>query len=126
MLKADHTCIAVSDLKSSEEFYARALRYVTVEKRRINEKVSMVFMRSECGGYKLQLIAGRGAPAPEYGHTAVTSNDFDADLAKHQSLGVTCSGLIFCCGQRSYFIRDPDGYETEVVECAVDQKAKGE
>ena len=123
MLKADHTCIAVSDLKSSEEFYARALRCVTVEERRVNERVSMVFMRSECGSYKLQLISGRGAPAPEYGHTAVTSDDFDADYAKHLSMGVISSGLIDCCGQRSYFIRDPDGYETEVVERPGTQKA---
>lgn len=115
MYKADHTCLLVSDLEAEYSFYRCALGFRLVEERRPNEKVRMMFLEDMSKSYRLQLISGKGDPRPDYGHTAVVTNDFEASYERHRQMGCLKGGIIVQKNVKSYFITDPDGYEIEVL-----------
>lgn len=115
MFIADHTCLFVSDIEAEQNFYEKALDFIKVDECRPNEKVRMIFMTDKSGFYKLQLINGKGGPHPDFGHLAVWSDDFDKAFEMHRTMNCTTTDIITHKEQQSYFISDPDGYLTEVI-----------
>lgn len=115
MYKADHTCLVVSDIDAERCFYETALGFRMVEERHPNEHVRMMFLEDAAKSYRLQLLSGRGAAQPDFGHTAVVCDDFDAAYASHLSMGCVKGGVIVQNDLKSYFIVDPEGYEIEIL-----------
>jgi len=112
---ADHTCLFVTDLRREQHFYENALHFRTLEERSLNKSVSMVFMADETGTYRLQLVEGKGPAKPGFGHLAVVTDSFEQAFEAHTASGIV-KGPLFCqTHQKSYFIQDPEGYETEIL-----------
>lgn len=115
MYKADHTCLSVSDIDAERSFYETALGFRTVDERRPNEYVRMIFLEDTAKSYRLQLVSGKGPARPDFGHLAVVCDNFDESYTSHMSMGCVKSGIIVQKERRSYFIADPEGYETEIL-----------
>ena len=115
MFIADHTCLLVNDVEAEQRFYEKALNFTKIEERMPRENVRIVFLVDESRSYLLQLVSGMGSPQIGYGHTAVYSDSFDKDYAMHCRM--KCVGKCFLQQERrSYFIKDPEGYEIEILE----------
>lgn len=115
MFKADHTCLTVNDPDAERRFYEKALELRLIGERRTEKGSRILFLAEKNGNYKLQLISGRGEPRPEYGHTAMVAEDFESALERHSAMGCVAGELIYQGSRRSYFIRDPEGYLTEIL-----------
>ena len=120
-----HTMVRVLDLDRSIDFYERAFNLR--EKRRHEfEKFSLVYMGNDENDYEIELTLNRGTTeayshGSGYGHIAVCVDDLDAEHNRIKSLGFEPRDIVaFSPGgdllARFFFIKDPDGYEIEVIE----------
>ncbi len=122
--KLYHACIRVLDLEKSIKFYKEALGYDEVRRKDVPEnKFTLVFMADKARNFEIELTYNYDQETPYevgngFSHFAVLVEDIATAFAEHEALGVTTSKLVNR-GQglpRLYFITDPDGYRTEVVE----------
>ena len=125
MAKMIHTMLRVLDLDRSIDFYQKAFNLR--EKRRHDfEKFSLVYMGNDETDYEIELTLNQGTTEAYshgngYGHIAVCVDDLDAEHNRIKSLGFEPRDIVaFSPGgdllARFFFIRDPDGYEIEVIE----------
>ena len=125
MAKMIHTMVRVLDLDRSIDFYERAFNLR--EKRRHEfEKFSLVYMGNDENDYEIELTLNQGTTeayshGSGYGHIAVCVDDLDAEHNRIKSLGFEPRDIVaFSPGgdllARFFFIKDPDGYEIEVIE----------
>ncbi|PZF90696.1 lactoylglutathione lyase [Listeria ivanovii] len=119
-----HTCIRVKDLAESINFYENALGLKEVRRKDFPDlEFTLVYMAFEEGGFELELTynydqkkaydLGNG-----YGHLAVGVPDVHALLKEHQVAGYTVTDLKGLPGEDPfyYFLTDPDGYKTEIIQ----------
>ena len=125
MAKMIHTMVRVLDLDRSIDFYEKAFNLR--EKRRHEfEKFSLVYMGNDENDYEIELTLNQGTTeayshGSGYGHIAVCVDDLDAEHNRIKSLGFEPRDIVaFSPGgdllARFFFIKDPDGYEIEVIE----------
>ena len=114
--KMIHNNINVSNLKTSMDFYEKALSLKEVG-RIEGEGFTIVYLGDNLGTHKLELTELKEHPQKydlgenEF-HLAFETDEFDKALAFHKENGWVCyenpdMGI--------YFIADPDGYWLEVV-----------
>jgi lactoylglutathione lyase len=119
-----HTCYRITNPERSVAFY-EALGF---EKRRelpIGDEAVNIFMGLAGDGDRLELTYNFGVDSYElgtgYGHIAVTVDDLDATLANLAGQGIEPERAPYTVregGSRLCFVRDPDGYRTELIERA--------
>ena len=125
MAKIIHTMVRVLDLDRSIGFYQQA--FALNEKRRYEyENFSLVYLGNDENDFEIELTLNQGTSEPYdlgngYGHIAVAVDDLDAEHERIRSLGFEPRDIVaFSPGgdllARFFFIRDPDGYEIEVIE----------
>lgn len=116
--KLVHSCLKVSDLNSSLQFYQAALHLV--EKRRIQcGQVTLVYLGDEKGSaheLELNYLPARtaGIQGSDLTHIALAVDDYAKALAHHQKLG--CVKLV-SEANGIHFLEDPDGHIIEVMPC---------
>ncbi|OOB77980.1 MAG: lactoylglutathione lyase [Epulopiscium sp. Nuni2H_MBin001] len=122
--KLYHACIRVLDLDKSIKFYQEALGFEEVRRKDVPEnKFTLVFMSDKNRNFEIELTYNYDQETPYdigngFSHFAVLVEDVTTAFAHHEELGVTTTKLLDR-GKglpRLYFISDPDGYKTEVVE----------
>jgi mannose-6-phosphate isomerase-like protein (cupin superfamily)/catechol 2,3-dioxygenase-like lactoylglutathione lyase family enzyme len=110
----NHVSVHVTDLRRSEQWYARAFGVVRVDGEIDADGQGHVVLASPTGGWLLSLTS---APSPAVDHIAFTCADRDALVAHRQRLaerGVE-PGIITDAPYGSGFVlRDPDGLEVEL------------
>lgn len=118
MYKSDHTCLRVTDMETERKFYEEALDFTVHCVRQHNKKVRSIFMISPDGGYQLQLVCGQGkeSGSAEYGHIAMRAEDIRKSFERHSSMGCVSTQIVEQPYQWGYFIKDPEGYQTEIVQ----------
>ena len=125
MAKMIHTMIRVLDVDRSIDFYQKAFNLR--EKRRHEfEGFSLIYLGNDENDFEIELTLNRGTTEPYthgngYGHVAVCVDDLDAEHERLKSLGLEPRDLVaFSPGgdllARFFFIKDPDGYEIEVLQ----------
>jgi catechol 2,3-dioxygenase-like lactoylglutathione lyase family enzyme len=115
---SDHTCIKVTNLEKSKTFYHEALGFVEKVLRQHTPEVTSVFVKAPNDGMQLQLLYIPGCRPDHlaYGHFGMRTEDIEASYAYHQAMGCTTTGIQEQPHQFGYFIQDPDGYETEIIQ----------
>lgn len=114
--RMEHSCIRVTDINRTVEFYAKALG-MEVLRSKDSDDMEIVFLGNEHASCQVEVIREKGHPGQfELGenpcHIAFRTDDIDAALKMHREMG---------CVKRElpdfgvYFIEDPDGYECEVM-----------
>jgi lactoylglutathione lyase len=125
MAKAIHMMIRVLDEARSVDFYRRALGFEIAE-RLAFDSFTLVYLKGEGTDFELELTINHGRSEPYdlgngYGHLAVCVDDLEAEHARMREAGITLGDIkdFYREGAllaRFFFITDPDGYKTEVVQ----------
>jgi len=124
MAKMIHSMIRVLDEARSVEFYRTAFG-LEVADRLDFDNFTLVYLSNPETEFELELTVNKGTTEPYdlgngYGHIAVSVEDVDALHAKLTDAGYEPRKLVdFAPGgeviARFFFIKDPDGYEIEVL-----------
>lgn len=119
-----HTCIRVQHLDKSLDFYTKAFDLKETRRKDFPEhEFTLVYLAFQEGGFELELTYNYDKKEPYnigdgYGHLAVGVDDLKASHQKHVEAGYTVTDLKGLPGSDPtyYFITDPDGYKTEVIQ----------
>ncbi|MEF2070231.1 VOC family protein [Consotaella aegiceratis] len=127
MAKMVHSMIRVLDEARSVQFYASAFG-LEVAGRFDFDDFALIYLKNEESGFELELTVNQGRSEPYslgdgYGHLAVTVADLAAEHARMMQAGLAPGDIkeMRHRGQpmaRFFFITDPDGYKTEVIEAS--------
>ena len=125
MAKYVHSMIRVLDEARSVDFYDRCFG-LKVAERLDFEAFTLVYLANNESETELELTVNKGRTQPYdlgdgYGHVAFSVDDVDALHARLEAEGLSPRKLVdFAPGgeviARFFFIKDPDGYEIEVLQ----------
>jgi len=125
MAKLIHSMIRVLDEARSVDFYRRAFG-LEVADRLAFDGFTLIYLRTAEGPFELELTVNQGRAEPYelgngYGHLAVVVEDLAAEHARMAAAGIECGAMREMAHQgqpmaRFFFITDPDGYKTEVLQ----------
>jgi lactoylglutathione lyase len=123
--KLVHSMIRVLEESRSIEFYKAAFG-LDVADRLEFDGFTLVYLRNGENDVELELTVNKGAAQPYdlgngYGHIAFVVEDVDAEHARFEAAGFSPRKLVDFQndGQklaRFFFVKDPDGYEIEVMQ----------
>jgi len=123
--KPIHSMIRVLDEARSVAFYRITLG-LEVADRLAFDGFTLLYLRAPEGPFELELTVNHGRTEPYalgdgYGHLAVAVEDLEAEHARITRAGIE-PGPIRDMGHegrllaRFFFVTDPDGYRTEVLQ----------
>ena len=113
-----HNCLKVLDLDRSLKFYKEALGLEPVRWMRPSDAdIQLVFLSDGKSAHELELgcPADRSEPfnlGDNEFHVAFRTADMEGAHALHESMGCICYDPET---EPVYFIRDPDGYQIEII-----------
>ena len=113
-----HNCLYVLDLQRSLDFYKKALGLEPVRWMHPSDMdATLAFLSDGKSVHQLELacVAGRTEPydvGERKYHIAFAARDMAAAKALHESMGCIVRDPET---EPVYFIRDPDGYEIEII-----------
>jgi lactoylglutathione lyase len=117
--------IRVLDLDRSIIFYQQAFAF-GVKARHEFSDFTLVYLGNDESPFELELTLNHGRTeaythGSGYGHIAITVPDVDAEHARFKNLGFEPRDVVEFKedGQllaKFFFVKDPDGYEIEVLE----------
>lgn len=118
-----HTCLRVMDLEKSMKFYTEALGLVETGRKDFPEnEFTLVFLSDEDRNYQLELTYNYNPERPYvigngFGHLAFSAKDLEASRKMHEEMGYKVTKLMGLPGNPPgyYFVKDPDGYEVEII-----------
>ena len=123
-MKLLHTMIRVKDIEKSLAFYTKLLGMEISEKRRL-EDCWLYFLTDKESGQQIELTYNDETPQDGYeigsgfGHFAFAVDSMDEFTKKLNLLGYSYLYDPFDLtgkGSKIAFIKDPDGYEIELIE----------
>ena len=123
-MKLLHTMIRVKDIEKSLEFYTKLFDMKLVEKRRLQD-CRLYFLEDKETKIQIELTYNDETPAEGYeigsgfGHFAFGVDSMEEFSKKLNSLGYSYLYEPFDLtgkGSLIAFIKDPDGYEIELIE----------
>lgn len=125
MAKMVHSMIRVLDEARSVAFYDKAFG-LKVASRVPFDGFTLIYLANPETGFELELTVNAGRSEPYtlgdgYGHLAVTVDDVEAEHKRFTDLGLTVGKLVDMPHEgkpfaRFFFVTDPDGYKTEVIQ----------
>lgn len=112
----EHSCICVTDLERTVDFYARALD-LKVLRRKEAEDRTILFLGGDPAPHQIEVVRMHVHDGPyQLGenptHLAFRTGDLAAAKARHQEMGCFHHELP---AFGVYFIQDPDGYLSEIM-----------
>ncbi|PWC90812.1 lactoylglutathione lyase [Azospirillum sp. TSH100] len=125
MAKIIHMMVRVLDEQRSLDFYAGAFGLEPAERLGF-DGFTLIYLRNAENDMELELTVNHDRTAPYthgdgYGHMAVAVDDLDGEHARMSALGLPVTPVKeFAPGgtllARFFFVTDPDGYKTEVLQ----------
>lgn len=125
MAKAIHVMIRVLEEERSVDFYCRAFD-LDIADRLDFESFTLVYLRNAEADFEVELTINKGPAAPYdlgngYGHIAFCVDDLDAEHARFRESGFNPRDIVEferdgALLARFFFVQDPDGYKTEVLQ----------
>ena len=126
-MKFLHTMIRVKDINASLKFYTELLN-MKVEKQKRLDDCTLYFLSDEEGTAQIELTYNDETPKEGYelgkgfGHFGFAVKSLDDFTKKLHSLGYEYLYEPFDLngkGSKIAFVKDPDGYEVELIEKVV-------
>ncbi|TCZ56284.1 VOC family protein [Roseicella aquatilis] len=125
MAKPIHSMIRVLQEARSVDFYRRALGLEVIDRLPF-DGFTLLYLRAPEGPFELELTVNHDRTQPYdlgdgYGHLAVVVEDLEAEHARMTQAGIEPGPIRDMAHQgrpmaRYFFITDPDGYRTEVLQ----------
>ena len=126
-MKFLHTMIRVKDIDASLKFYTELLNMKVEKQKRLDDR-TLYFLSDEEGTAQIELTYNDETPKNGYelgkgfGHFAFAVKSLDEFTEKLNSLGYEYLYEPFDLngkGSKIAFVKDPDGYEVELIEKVV-------
>ncbi|MBS7576039.1 MULTISPECIES: VOC family protein [unclassified Enterococcus] len=121
-MKMAHTCYRVKNLEASLTFYQAAFGFSEARRRDFPEqKFTLVYLTLPNDNYELELTYNYESDGYDlgngYGHIAIAVEDLEHQHQLHLTSGYEVTDLKGLPGTAPsyYFIKDPDGYQIEVI-----------
>ena len=123
-MKFLHAMIRVKNIEESLKFYTQVLNMKFDHKKRLDD-CWLYFLTDESGNCQIELTVNDETPIQGYtvgsgfGHFAFEVDSLDKFTAKISNLGYSYLYEPFDLtgkGSKIAFIKDPDGYEIELIE----------
>ncbi len=123
-MKFLHTMIRVKDINKSLDFYIKLLN-MKLDKKKYLEDCELYFLSDEEGTAQIELTFNNETPKNGYeigtgfGHLAFSVKSLDEFTKKLNDLGYEYLYEPFDLngkGTKIAFVKDPDGYEIELIE----------
>lgn len=123
-MKFLHVMIRVKDIKESLKFYQELLGLKLVREKRLSD-CNLYFLSDEEGKVEIELTYNDETPEGGYqtgtgfGHFAFETNSMDKFTKKLHTFGYEYLWEPFKLsevGSTIAFVKDPDGYEIEIIE----------
>ena len=125
MAKAIHTMIRVLEEERSIAFYKTAFG-LSVAERLDFDSFTLIYLSNDETEFELELTVNKDRSTPYelgdgYGHLAFTVDDLDAEHARFEAAGLSPRKIVDFNNNgallaRFFFVKDPDGYEIEVMK----------
>lgn len=119
-MKLYHTMIRVRDLDRSLAFYQGFLGLEEVRRHELGDEATLVFLSDADRHYYLELTFNKDGRDYElgnqWGHLALLTEDLDAVVAEIEAKGWWYRRSKPESRSRYVFVRDPDGYDVEILE----------
>ena len=117
--------IRVLDEQRSVDFYAKAFDLLVADRLDF-DSFTLIYLKNEENDFELELTVNKDQTAPYelgsgYGHFAVCVDDLNAEYEKIKTLGFAPRDIVSfeTDGKllaKFFFVKDPDGYEIEVLQ----------
>ncbi|WP_323766081.1 VOC family protein [Marinovum sp.] len=127
MAKAIHSMIRVLDEARSVAFYRAAFGLEVADRIEFDD-FTLVYLSNAETAFELELTINKGTEAPYdlgngYGHLAFSVADVAAEHARFEDAGLNPRKLVDFQHEgrslaRFFFVKDPDGYDIEVLQRA--------
>ena len=125
MAKTIHSMIRVLDEQRSVDLYSKAFD-LQVADRLDFDSFTLVYLSNSEQEFELELTINKVRPEPYnlgdgYGHLAVSVADIDAEHKRINALGYNPKDIVEferdgTLIAKFFFIKDPDGYDIEVLQ----------
>ena len=119
-MKLLHTMIRIKNLEESLDFYIGFIGLKEVRRKPIGDEATLVFLADEAESYYIELTYNHGKSDYElgnqFGHLAFFTDDLAAVTAEVERRGWPYRGSRPETGSRYIFIKDPDGYDIEILQ----------
>ena len=118
IFRTHNVCIKVADIERSRAFYEEALGFTVETVIHHTPTITSCFMAAADRVLQIQLlnISGITADHVSYGHLGMQVEDIQESYTFHKKMGVISQDIVEQAHQFGYFIKDPDGYETELCQ----------
>jgi len=118
-MKIAHTMIRVRDLERSIDFYTEFLGLKETRRKDLGDAV-LVFLADEDEHHYIELTYNKDGReydiGDQFGHLAFFADDLDAVIERVSEAGWDYRGSRPETGSRYIFIKDPDGYDIEILQ----------
>lgn len=123
-MKFLHTMIRVKDIKKSLEFYTKLFDLELAKEKRLDD-CNLYFLSDKEGYTQIELTYNDETPEKGYetgtgfGHFAFATESMDEFTKKLHALGYEYlyePYRLSAVGSNIAFVKDPDGYEIELIE----------
>ena len=114
-----HTMIRVRDLDRSIDFYSNFLGLRETRRKDLGDAV-LVFLADENEEHYIELTYNKDGRdyelGDQFGHLAFFTDDLEAVTARVEEKGWNYRGSRPETGSQYIFIKDPDGYDIEILQ----------
>ncbi len=112
--------LRVRDLERSLSFYTGFLGLREVRRSRIGDEATLVFLTDEAGNYHLELTHNHDGRdyelGSQFGHIALQVDSLEPVVADIEARGWWYRRSKPEAPSRYVFVKDPDGYDVEILE----------
>ena len=115
-----HTMIRVKDLDATLAFYTEFLGLEEARRHPIGDEATLIFLTDDKASYYLELTINHDGRDYElgnqFGHLAFTVDDLAPVIAEVEKRGWWYRGSKPEVGSKYIFLKDPNGYDIEILE----------
>jgi len=119
-MKLAHTMIRVRDLHATLGFYRDFIGLEEIRRKAIGDEATLVWLADADGHYNIELTVNHGKTdyelGDQFGHLAFIADDLDEVIREVESRGWWYRKSRPELASRYIFVRDPDGYDVEILE----------
>jgi lactoylglutathione lyase len=115
-----HTMIRVRDLDATLEFYGELIGLREVGRKAIGDEATLVFLTDDEGSHQVELTYNHDGRdyelGTQFGHLAFHTDDLERVIREVERRGLPFRRSRPELQSRYIFIKDPDGYDIEILE----------
>ncbi|MFQ5749826.1 MAG: VOC family protein, partial [Planctomycetota bacterium] len=119
-MRLAHTMLRVRNLEDSLAFYCGFLGLEEAGRKEIGDEATLVFLKDAAGGHLIELTWNHDGRdyrlGDQFGHLAFHVDDLEAVVAAVEEKNWRYRRSKPASGSRYIFIKDPDGYDIEILE----------